>query len=196
MQKRRHGFTIVELLIVIVVIGILAALSVTAYNGIQSRATVSQTAHFASTAVKTLKAYKAAEGTYPGVTGCIGSGYVDRTSDGTADCRWNSGGSVWSVNSTLNAQLEKYVQVGKVPTYFVLDAGTIGLQGAAYYYNTSATLNGAAHADWIVYAVQDNVCPVGPISERVSWPNMVTNPSVTRSYPLSGGGSECWIALT
>jgi prepilin-type N-terminal cleavage/methylation domain-containing protein len=32
------GFTIVELLIVIVVIAILAALSVVAYNGIQNRA--------------------------------------------------------------------------------------------------------------------------------------------------------------
>ncbi|OKX84279.1 type IV pilin protein [Corynebacterium glutamicum] len=35
---RRSGFTIVELLIVIVVIGILAAISIVAYNGIQNRA--------------------------------------------------------------------------------------------------------------------------------------------------------------
>ena len=34
----KHGFTIVELLIVIVVIAILAAISIVAYNGIQSRA--------------------------------------------------------------------------------------------------------------------------------------------------------------
>ena len=37
-QKSRAGFTIVELLIVIVVIGILAAITIVAYNGIQSRA--------------------------------------------------------------------------------------------------------------------------------------------------------------
>lgn len=36
--SRRDGFTIVELLIVIVVIGILAAITIVAYNGIQSRA--------------------------------------------------------------------------------------------------------------------------------------------------------------
>ncbi len=36
--KRRSGFTIVELLIVIVVIAILAAISIVAYNGIQNRA--------------------------------------------------------------------------------------------------------------------------------------------------------------
>lgn len=38
MQKSRSGFTIVELLIVIVVIAILAAISVVAFTGIQSRA--------------------------------------------------------------------------------------------------------------------------------------------------------------
>ena len=38
MSIRQKGFTIVELLIVIVVIGILAAITVVAYNGIQERA--------------------------------------------------------------------------------------------------------------------------------------------------------------
>lgn len=36
--NKQHGFTIVELLIVIVVIAILAAISIVAYNGIQQRA--------------------------------------------------------------------------------------------------------------------------------------------------------------
>ena len=37
-KAKQKGFTIVELLIVIVVIGILAAITIVAYNGIQSRA--------------------------------------------------------------------------------------------------------------------------------------------------------------
>lgn len=38
MKHKRYGFTIVELLIVIVVIAILAAISIIAYSGIQNRA--------------------------------------------------------------------------------------------------------------------------------------------------------------
>ena len=37
-MKKQTGFTIVELLIVIVVIGVLAAITIVAYNGIQNRA--------------------------------------------------------------------------------------------------------------------------------------------------------------
>jgi prepilin-type N-terminal cleavage/methylation domain-containing protein len=38
MKKTTSGFTIVELLVVIVVIAILAAITIVAYNGIQARA--------------------------------------------------------------------------------------------------------------------------------------------------------------
>lgn len=47
-----HGFTIVELLVVIVVIGILAAISIVAYNGIANRAIDSKMAVTADTLKK------------------------------------------------------------------------------------------------------------------------------------------------
>lgn len=65
MRKSSQGFTIVELLIVIVVIAILASITIVAFNGIQQRARDSQRLSDASTIMKALEVYKAANGTYP-----------------------------------------------------------------------------------------------------------------------------------
>jgi prepilin-type N-terminal cleavage/methylation domain-containing protein len=65
MRKKRTGFTIVELLIVIVVIAILAAISIVAYNGIQERARDSQRYSDFSLMQKALKMYYADNGVYP-----------------------------------------------------------------------------------------------------------------------------------
>lgn len=94
-QRRPQGFTIVELLIVIVVIGILAAITIVAYNGIQARAENTKTVSGVADYVRTLKLYAADKGNYPvnaaypclgetgstcgiipGGNGCWGMGYV------------------------------------------------------------------------------------------------------------------------
>ncbi|MFZ3009762.1 MAG: type II secretion system protein [Candidatus Microsaccharimonas sp.] len=56
-RASQQGFTIVELLIVIVVIGILAAITVVAYNGIQNRAKVAATQSAVSQVAKKVMAY-------------------------------------------------------------------------------------------------------------------------------------------
>jgi prepilin-type N-terminal cleavage/methylation domain-containing protein len=60
-----RGFTIVELLIVIVVIAILAAISVVAYNGIQNRANDSAIQNDLKAVAKKLELYRAEAGVYP-----------------------------------------------------------------------------------------------------------------------------------
>ena len=58
MGKKQLGFTIVELLIVIVVIGILAGITIVAYNGIQNRAKVASIQSDLKTATKALSDYR------------------------------------------------------------------------------------------------------------------------------------------
>ena len=69
-MKKEGGFTIVELLIVIVIIGILAALVIVAYNGIQDRARAAQYQTDAQAIQKKAEAYAADNnGTYPTTAG-------------------------------------------------------------------------------------------------------------------------------
>ncbi|HCH34158.1 MAG: hypothetical protein UY35_C0003G0013 [Candidatus Saccharibacteria bacterium GW2011_GWC2_48_9] len=64
-RRNTHGFTIVELLIVIVVIGILAAITIVAFNGVQQRARDSQRQSAINQFKKSLAIYKADKGVYP-----------------------------------------------------------------------------------------------------------------------------------
>ena len=84
MRKSVRGFTIVELLIVIVVIAILAAITIVAYNGIQQRARDSQRSSDIATIIKALELYYVDNGQYPAAGGstAINSGW-SATTDGS-----------------------------------------------------------------------------------------------------------------
>lgn len=62
---RRKGFTIVELLIVIVVIGILAAITIVAYNGVQNRGNDAAVQADLNGFAKLMEIQKADLGKYP-----------------------------------------------------------------------------------------------------------------------------------
>ena len=64
-RSQSSGFTIVELLIVIVVIGILAGLVITTYNGIQQKARNTERTTDLKTFQSQLEAYNANNGRYP-----------------------------------------------------------------------------------------------------------------------------------
>ena len=93
---RQQGFTIVELLIVIVVIGILAAITIVAYSGIQQRANNTAKYQAAATYEKTIQLYVADKGNMPPMTAgsaCLGKGYSIRGEDTVGSC----GGPDYSV---------------------------------------------------------------------------------------------------
>ena len=65
LRKRQSGFTMVELLIVIVVIGILATLVISTYGGIQQKGRNTTRQKDISALQAQLEAYFAQQGTYP-----------------------------------------------------------------------------------------------------------------------------------
>lgn len=90
-NQKQHGFTIVELLIVIVVIGVLAAIIIVAYSGIQSKTRNTARVSEAVQVAKLLSAYKATNGNFPTIgsgaaAACVGTGFPDFNSDGLTDC--------------------------------------------------------------------------------------------------------------
>lgn len=96
----RSGFTVVELLIVIVVIAILAVITIVAYNGITQRANASAANHGLAQAKKKLELYKVDNGTYPTTSNLASAGVTDSTvayqytSDGTSYCMTGTSGNV------------------------------------------------------------------------------------------------------
>lgn len=101
--KDQKGFTIVELLIVIVVIGILAAITIVAYNGIQKRAGTSAAQSLATSIDKKLEAWNSVTGSYP--TYCQ---FATNTTDatGTATGLGTAGCTAGATAGPLEAKLD------------------------------------------------------------------------------------------
>ncbi len=111
-QKNRTGFTIVELLIVIVVIAILATITIMAYNGMLQRSNDTQRKNDLAAIAKALTDYQSNNGTYAGAgSGCgsggNGNGWYDYTYSpylSTQDCLTNPRYIDSSINDPLRAK--------------------------------------------------------------------------------------------
>ena len=64
-RRKDSGFTIVELLVVIVVIGILAAITIVSYAGVTAKANTSSEQAAANAFIQKAEAYNADQGSYP-----------------------------------------------------------------------------------------------------------------------------------
>jgi general secretion pathway protein G len=83
MTMRQKGFTIVELLVVIVVIGILAAITVTAYNGVQGRARDAERISDLKNIADALEIYRVNNGAYPTPVSTPNASSWEVNTDGT-----------------------------------------------------------------------------------------------------------------
>lgn len=82
-NKQQPGFTIVELLIVIVVIAILAAITIVAYNGIQDRARSAALTSDLTESAKQLKLDQVTNSSYPATIAQANNGQGLKASSGT-----------------------------------------------------------------------------------------------------------------
>lgn len=108
--RQTTGFTIVELLIVIIVIAILAAIVIATYQGITQSTDNSRIEAAARTYQKALSDYAIDHNdTWPtGGDACLGNGYPNN------QC-WNGPNGTWSVDATVDAALAPYIN-GEKPT--------------------------------------------------------------------------------
>lgn len=104
-RQKQAGFTIVELLIVIVVIAILATISIVAYRGIQERGRDSQRDSDIATITKALEMYYIDNGRFPAGS-C--------TSVPSSDCTINTG---WSTTADPLEESWNHLAAYLVPKY-------------------------------------------------------------------------------
>ncbi len=133
--NKHSGFTIVELLIVVVVIGILAAIVTVAYTGITTQAKNAKTLAAVNSWAAAIQLYRAENGSFPTQQSCFGS---LTTYDGTGYC-WD--GTYWNVKTAFLNQMAPYIG----NTYPEPDTTSVNSsypqRRGAFYYIPSATVH-------------------------------------------------------
>lgn len=141
-RAQPKGFTIVELLIVIVVIAILAAITIVAYNGIQQRANNAKTTAALSAWIKAMSLYRVDNGHWPIGYVCLGQGYgmgLSGNESSGFQCRQDGGGGA-NENSTFNAAMKDYIGSSFPTPAFVTarSTDTVWRRGLSYMYGGGA----------------------------------------------------------
>ena len=174
----RRGFTIVELLIVIVVIAILAAITIVAYSGIQQRANNTAIIDSASSSLRMIESYIAVNGTYPYSSfACITT---------TVGC-WLAGtNTVFDTNMATIGTLPRSVPISGPDHY-----------GLLYIYNSGGTFNGASQPAALLYWLSgiNQQCGVSGVANGVWGALAPSTTGYTYGNDASTGKTLCDITI-
>jgi prepilin-type N-terminal cleavage/methylation domain-containing protein len=192
----QYGFTIVELLIVIVVIGILAAITIIAFNGMNAKARNIRTISVVQSYNKALSSYRAVNSSYPPVNAgraCLGTGYSDTNADGTGDCGETA--NIASEDTTFFNSLRSIITSQPVvnTSRVNMPYQTSTFVGAVVYNWAGFKVNNVSNPYYIMYILEGDridcqnssiVMPWEDASQgKYGWPEMRT--TTTQKYSWS-----------
>ena len=193
MNKKAHGFTIVELLIVIVVIAILAAISIAAYTNIQQRAKNTAIINAASQSLKMIEAYIAANGDYPmkSSTGTV-SACITTAADSGCQASYTSDSTI-SSNSTFDTNM---ATVGILPKNVPAEGSR--LYGLTYQYNQAFRVNDESQPVHLVYYLFGTNQNCG-VNRVMRWISADTYQTLSNGYTDGNNGglnkTLCWVSV-
>jgi len=164
-QKPQSGFTIVELLIVIVVIGILAAITIVAFNGVQQKAKIAVIQSDLSQASKTLSSYKVGTSTNDSYPADLATAKLSSNSGTTYQYTYTSPTNSYCLTGTLSGLIYMITSANTTPTAgacsgHIADGGSGSGPTLPAGYETAPVASGAQTSTFDGYKpVQPATCP-------------------------------------
>jgi prepilin-type N-terminal cleavage/methylation domain-containing protein len=182
--SNRRGFTIVELLIVVVVVGILAAITIVSYGGVKQRATNTAIVDAASKSLSMITAYITVNNAYPSTSSTGGDVCITTTSV----CNW-TGLAYPPANSTFDSNM---ATIGTLPR--TVPASSSTESGVIYIYAAGRTMNGTVQPAILIYYLVGIGQPcVLPVTDSGGTPMLTSTTGNTGSD--GNGSTTCVVSI-
>ena len=179
MLMNKRAFTIVELLVVIVVIGILAAITIVSYTGLSSKANVASLQSDLSSAKKQLALYQVEHSTFP----------TSLTADGNKYCP--TGGTEYCFKTSTGNTFTYSSPVSPYQTY-IMDAINTASTTKYRVTNDSAPVS-AMPTDTITIGTQTWMKYNSDVGTMITGATAQTNNSVLEKYCYDDNTANCTI---